>query len=137
MFLKISFLITGKVFERETHREKILEGRRREFKLKLKQSAATSAAVVGGGSVYSVKHYFIICVYNICVHVLAFPGKRQKKKTRILLVRLRKTSGTYWLKSRRTYKPKRSRDRRPSCQKIHHHQSLRKERKEKRKRLQL
>lgn len=38
------------MFERETHREKVLEGRRREMKLKAKQqSAAGGAAGAGGG----------------------------------------------------------------------------------------
>ncbi len=36
-------------FERETHREKILEGRRREIKLKAKQASAGAGAGAGGG----------------------------------------------------------------------------------------
>ncbi len=42
----------SQVFERETHREKILEGRRREIKLKAKQASAASGGggvVAGGG----------------------------------------------------------------------------------------
>ena len=37
------------LFERETRREKILEGRRRELKLKAKQQTAAAAATGGGG----------------------------------------------------------------------------------------
>lgn len=37
------------IFERETRREKILEGRRRELKLKAKQAAATVGGGGGGG----------------------------------------------------------------------------------------
>lgn len=37
------------VFERETHREKILEGRRREIKLKAKQASAATTGGGGGG----------------------------------------------------------------------------------------
>ena len=37
------------IFERETRREKILEGRRREIKLKQKQAAAGGKAAEGGG----------------------------------------------------------------------------------------
>lgn len=38
-----------KMFERETRREKILEGRRREMKLKAKQQSAVAAAATAGG----------------------------------------------------------------------------------------
>ena len=37
------------IFERETKREKILEGRRREMKLKAKQAAASGGGGGGGG----------------------------------------------------------------------------------------
>ena len=37
------------LFERETRREKILEGRRRELKLKAKQQSAAVATGGGGG----------------------------------------------------------------------------------------
>ena len=40
---------TSQVFERETHREKVLEGRRREMKLKAKQQSAAGGAGGGGG----------------------------------------------------------------------------------------
>ncbi len=46
------FFVGSQVFERETHREKILEGRRREIKLKAKQASAAGGGggvVAGGG----------------------------------------------------------------------------------------
>ena len=46
------FFVGLQVFERETHREKILEGRRREIKLKAKQASAAGGGggvVAGGG----------------------------------------------------------------------------------------
>ena len=58
MSLMILFFIKGQgilcdydvqVFERETHREKVLEGRRREMKLKAKQQSAAGGATGGGG----------------------------------------------------------------------------------------
>ena len=40
---------TLQVLERETHREKVLEGRRREMKLKAKQQSAAAGGGGGGG----------------------------------------------------------------------------------------
>ena len=40
-------MLHTQIFERETRREKILEGRRRELKLKAKQAAAAGG---GGGA---------------------------------------------------------------------------------------
>lgn len=45
----INSLPFTQIFEREVKREKILEGRRREIKLKLKQQGAAAASGGGGG----------------------------------------------------------------------------------------
>ena len=53
MFAITCFPLT-QIFEREVKREKILEGRRRELKLKLKQQGAAAASGGGGLVVYSL-----------------------------------------------------------------------------------
>ena len=50
----ITSLPFTQIFEREVKREKILEGRRREIKLKLKQQGAAAAGGGGGLVVQSL-----------------------------------------------------------------------------------
>ena len=125
------------VFEREGRREKILEGRRREMKLKAKQQSAA-----GGGGWWgwwrwwrwwrwrvstSLNVNFSKCYHSLFL-VLSGEGE---EIMRIKSVMLRRNSGVLYRMSRKTLSQRNKRDVMLSCPRINPHQSQRKEKKRK------